>query len=1075
MISVYWKGFWFANELKNRLIPDNYVILSAYSTEVKAQLKISSLCTLFFLVVNPGEILCQPSNGDTLHAQLLYSQAMRFQNNTQFDSAIALYDDAALIYAKFDKIGREVLCAIKKAECYHGKGNYEKAVTALRIGQVKEDRLLAEDSIIAIQRLVVLGAATRSQAKYDTTLFIAYRALHLLNRMPRWNSEMTWNIYNLFAGTYFGLGDHDSAMFYNQKALGLFPLPDGDENLKVSSTYNSMASINESRGEYRKALDNFLRSLELRKLLLGTDHLDIANLYNNIAAIHMRLGELELSLEYYFKSLTIMQGILSADNPSFGIRYNNIAMVYRSQDDFNAALEYGEKSKTIFMKTLGYYHPNVGGVVNNIGRTYSDMKNYDRALNEYKEALKIWEPKLGSKHPNVQQCYFNIGEAYGNLGDHINANIWLRKALDHRLESLGQKNVKVGQSWIGLGRLYSSMNILDSSLLFYQNAIIALSEHFNETNIYRNPDSIRSSSDLDLISAFNGKSAVLRQRFQLTNEAKDLETSLSSYEKSCDVVEQIRRGFSVEGSKLLLNKFAFKVYEKGVSAALDLYAHSSDQRYLERAFILMERSKSGVLLDAINETNARQFSGIPDSLLEQESDIRNAIVFNETLIQKEREKKEKASLSSIDRWKNLIFHFRQKYDNLIKGFEENYPEYYSLKHQHASFSIKTLQENLSDDTSALVEYMIGDSTIISFVITQNMISARKVPIPSFFHSAVSNYRLAIQNLDGGNFIRHSYDLYKTLLHPIRKDLIGIRKIYIIPDGMLHYLPFETLLTKKQRTNTVIDYSALPYLIRDFEFSYHLSSRLFVDRNRNNTTTTGGFFGIAPVFLEKPQHAAPIFSSSLRKSSMIVNKNFSATRSMTVNQNIFPALPESENEVKTIYALFNEKRIPSKLFLHERATESVLSLLEHSPYRFLHIASHGIINEKTPKLSGILFAKSSNEPMGDGILYSGEIYNLKLNADLVVLSACETGLGSVARGEGIIGFTRAFVYAGAENVLVSLWPVSDRSSAEMMVTFYRNVLSGKSYAASLRMAKLTAIKSKKYSHPVEWSPYILSGK
>jgi CHAT domain-containing protein len=166
-----------------------------------------------------------------------------------------------------------------------------------------------------------------------------------------------------------------------------------------------------------------------------------------------------------------------------------------------------------------------------------------------------------------------------------------------------------------------------------------------------------------------------------------------------------------------------------------------------------------------------------------------------------------------------------------------------------------------------------------------------------------------------------------------------------------------------------------------------------------------------------------------------------------------------------------------VLLRSDATESNLKSGLLKEYNILHLATHGFINADKPELSGILLAQDTSGH-NDGILYSGEMYNLDINADLIVLSACETGLGRLRKGEGIMGLTRALLYAGSKNIVVSLWPVSDRSTSDLMVSFYLHMLNGKkneSYSQWLRKAKLTMIKGRKYSHPYFWSPFILVGK
>lgn len=165
-----------------------------------------------------------------------------------------------------------------------------------------------------------------------------------------------------------------------------------------------------------------------------------------------------------------------------------------------------------------------------------------------------------------------------------------------------------------------------------------------------------------------------------------------------------------------------------------------------------------------------------------------------------------------------------------------------------------------------------------------------------------------------------------------------------------------------------------------------------------------------------------------------------------------------------------------VYLEEDAREASVKTDKLGEYRILHFATHGLVNEKNPQLSGLILSPEDSTSKEDGILHLGEIYNLNLNADLVVLSACETGLGQVAKGEGIIGLTRGFLYAGASNVLVSLWQVSDVTTADLMVDFYDKMLGGMSKPEALRAAKLQMIRRHpEYAKPYYWAPFILVGR
>jgi CHAT domain-containing protein len=265
------------------------------------------------------------------------------------------------------------------------------------------------------------------------------------------------------------------------------------------------------------------------------------------------------------------------------------------------------------------------------------------------------------------------------------------------------------------------------------------------------------------------------------------------------------------------------------------------------------------------------------------------------------------------------------------------------------------------------------------------------------------------------------------------------------------------------------------------------------KQKPELTSLNDWLAFAPVFSDENTSGITYASRELLRRTNNMSNDSSATRGFLIsNGNYINPLPGTINEVKTIFSKFDQKQYNAKIELNENASESLLKSDEIKKYNMLHFATHGFVNSEKPELSGLLLAQindtaiteidaelNTGKEQNDGILYSGEIYNLELNADLVVLSACETGLGKIKKGEGIIGLTRALLYAGAKNIVVSLWQVSDESTSQLMINFYDNILQNglrkPQYSKSLRKAKLKMISEGKYAHPFYWSPFILIGK
>ncbi len=337
------------------------------------------------------------------------------------------------------------------------------------------------------------------------------------------------------------------------------------------------------------------------------------------------------------------------------------------------------------------------------------------------------------------------------------------------------------------------------------------------------------------------------------------------------------------------------------------------------------------------------------------------------------------------------------------------------------------------------------------------------------------------------------ELYNILFPSSIRELVNnsIENLIIIPDNKLATIPFEALHTQKYVPKWTgwkneIYFSEMPFLVKKFNISYKYSANLFYKtfnesekQNSIETLQLNDWLALAPVFDDENISGTAMRTRKLLERYTKTGSDSLKTRAFTRDGGYITELPGSFEETKTIFKLFENQNKTALLKTHLQANEEFIKSKDVSKYKYLHFATHGIVNEEEPELSGLLLAQDTTSKE-DNILYTSEIYNLKLNTDLTVLSACETGLGKITEGEGVIGLTRALLYAGSKNIIVSLWQVSDASTNKLMVDFYTNFLNEKSkksqeYSKHLRKAKLKLIKQGKYAHPFFWSPFILIGK
>ncbi|MFQ5639865.1 MAG: CHAT domain-containing protein, partial [bacterium] len=422
------------------------------------------------------------------------------------------------------------------------------------------------------------------------------------------------------------------------------------------------------------------------------------------------------------------------------------------------------------------------------------------------------------------------------------------------------------------------------------------------------------------------------------------------------------------------------------------------------------------------------------------------------------------------------FNLKRDYEALKKQLETDYPEYHNLKYNTKVATVPEVQAAL-DENTLLLEYFYGDSAIYIFALDKGGLEIVTVKKDQRLDQQIQAFRKAIIESDYALFVEKGRTLYRTLLAPVAHQL-GEKHLLIIPDGPLHYLPFETLLTK-DIYGSEMDFSNVPYLLKERSVSYHYSATLWLETTlrKREKEPSYDYVAFAPVNWDSTVASNAVFAT------LTANRALDSTRALPVN------LLSTRKEVLDIEAQFNEKynlfasllnRLggnKTRVFLDHEATEAAAKHYNLEDYRYIHFATHGFANTAAPTLSGLLLADQRDSTASeDGVLRLGEIYNLALNADLVILSACETGYGKLSRGEGMLSLTRGFIYAGAKNLVVSLWQVDANSPSELIPMFFKGVLKGEAKNAALRNAKLALIKSGSvYAEPKHWAPFVLIGQ
>ena len=596
------------------------------------------------------------------------------------------------------------------------------------------------------------------------------------------------------------------------------------------------------------------------------------------------------------------------------------------------------------------------------------------------------------------------------------------------------------------------------------------------------------------------------------------ESAMSNYRESLATIETLRQGsLRADESRTTFLATIKDVFDEAASAyaamaMLDNPASGSPLsgkalEYAGEAFRINEQSRARSLLDLLNETNAAITEGVPAELLkrkqenfDRQQDI--ADILTGINISTEEVKKKPAELDAeLDK-------LQAEYEEIENQIRTASPRYATLT-ANKPLSLAEVQQKVLDDQTMLVEYALQTDDSYLFAVSKGAVSLFKLPgraavdklatdlraqlIPAKLQRRIVGIDVAEANRglgvassapeDTAAFVGASNALYNTVLAPAAA-MIGEKRLMVVADGALNYVPFEVLL----KSPDAGDFSSLGYLVKSNEVVYAPSASVVGAIKQQRTKATGRSMLIIadPVFNSNDARAkkgttppagdAEVRGLGIQASVADVAGSTPAAPGAAMEGLPLARLNGTRLEADQISKLAKASGGQADVWLDLDANEDNVVTRDVSKYRIIHVATHGLLNAERPQFTGVVLSLVGNKTH-DGFVRTDEVFNLRLGSPLVMLSACETGLGKEKRGEGVMGLTRAFMYAGAPTVGVSLWSVADKSTADLMTDFYKRLLTGGdtiTSSSALRGAQLAMISGKKYSAPFFWAPFVLVG-
>jgi len=525
-------------------------------------------------------------------------------------------------------------------------------------------------------------------------------------------------------------------------------------------------------------------------------------------------------------------------------------------------------------------------------------------------------------------------------------------------------------------------------------------------------------------------------------ESRDnmLKKSFNEYFIACRLIDQVDHEFVREGSRLLFNESAHNTLSGAFETGYQLY-YSGYQEYMTKLFELLEGSHCRVLLSSILDDENLQASGASCFLKSKIDSLQNEIT---GLL----EKIHSGSIADYPEKFNYLADLETvndlylSQDSLKRIIKQGLSENCSSGTVGPSISPESVRNRLNND-EAMIEYFVGDSALFIMVLTRETVILRKVNIPGDFREMVFNYYHLLKTAETDHFLDQSRKLYSILVQPIEPYIDCKKKLLIIPPPEFSLIPFETLardtfMNRGYRCTEPVD-----WLLLHFDIRYHYSASLwYLDSiKENDEPGKSGFTGFAPLAG-------------------------------------YDELPFSAEEVIRIGNLFQAKCMNATIISGNSATKKLLED-QVKKSKIIHIATHGLHDKNSGGCSGLIFNSGDNNhnriKSAYDVVLAGELGVMKVKADLIVLSACSTGTGNIVPMEGVMSLPRECIYAGAKNIVFTLWNISDRFTSQFMQDFYGAILSGKDYPSALRDAKLSMLNKPETSLPFIWAPYVLIGR
>ncbi|MFK7899306.1 MAG: CHAT domain-containing protein, partial [Cyclobacteriaceae bacterium] len=804
-----------------------------------------------------------------------------------------------------------------------------------------------------------------------------------VDQLNQWNQEIVTlnpnSTYPHLTNAYFYISNTD--LEHGEKEFKKIKFNDINNRIDISYHLYLQAAIQVEKSKYKEALktiDNLVAYLHdaapeyhiisldahyleayvyylksdygfcetiLKEILQARSNLSEQSQLLGNSQVYDLLGRVELAKnnenganELFSKSTTIAKEAFFETSLKKGEEFNHLGHSFILLDELSKADSLLNRSERIYNNALkDSVHVLYANLYNDFGLLHQKKNNVVESITYYKKALTIYQKLLGDVHPYLSEGYYNIAGLSNSIEDYNSASDYLQRSIGSNMGS------------------------------------------FNEESIFENPPLKGAQSYIVQLNTLIEKANTLTLKYDKdeNKEFELLETAIDAYKLCSKIINKLRLGYVSDASKVILAKKTAIIFERAISLCSKMNAIKNTTAYNETALTFSETSKSGILLSVIKDAKAKKIAGIPDSLLVYEQRINLKIADLDNKLYEELLKGTKSSKLKVNRLNKELVLQQKHMATLINTIEGLYPRYYDLKYKETFPTLKEYKRVITPSLhekekkkrkieSTVVEYFVGKDKIYAFIISSSGLELVEIDKQERLEKTIAGMQNSLKYLAKETFLKTSVQLYNQLIRPI-KDKVKTKKVIIIPDSYLSYIPFEVLVDSAKKAphfkgnNSVFQKSK--YLINEKEISYSYSLRLLQEISLNKHHSHEKNIALY----------APVFDSLAVK-----------------NEDLEPILA-SYDEVTAINEKYIKKKHRTHISTRSEATEENFKSNSLSNYEYVHLSTHAMAGNASKSQAGVYFwPDSSKSSDNDGVLSEAEIFNLNLKANLVTLSACETG-------------------------------------------------------------------------------------